>query len=424
MNKKLKLIIRDILKIIIILAVFWLLGATLMAMVFSLPTKPMKNHLKESVYIFQKEDKYPKVLGYRLDNFTDSIELLEAVYDNKDSSTIEKAMYVYSPRIASGNPVETIINHYNDGEEFAYTGDYARYWHGYLVFLKPLLMFINFNELRIVNCMIQTFLLMLVIMLMSKGGIRNIDVTYLLTVMAINPIACAMSLQFSSCYYVMLIGTILILFIRNNDKQQYAKWIFFFVGICTAYFDLLTYPILPLGVLLIIWIKGQKSVDYKYMLKNTIGNAVFWGVGYAGMWSGKWILGSLLVKQNLIAEAVSSVSLRMGNNNTVTNEVYTFTGTVSKNVKEFVNYNLFEAAVVLFVVYFISASIYKLVKKKRVKEHRKQPVVSILMILIAIAPFVWFMITRNHSSIHYWMTNKELLITFYSVMSILQNLSD
>ena len=52
--------------------------------------------------------------------------------------------------------------------------DYARYWHGYLLFLKPLLLFFSLSDIRMMNAALQLILAAGVLLLaFRKRGLRR-----------------------------------------------------------------------------------------------------------------------------------------------------------------------------------------------------------------------------------------------------------
>jgi len=47
-------------------------------------------------------------------------------------------------------------------------------------------------------------------------------------------------------------------------------------------------------------------------LKIFFLSGLAWGLGYAGMWSGKWVVASVLTGRNVLQEALFSVMPRSG----------------------------------------------------------------------------------------------------------------
>lgn len=64
------------------------IGYALLLLVFLLPVIPMKNNLKEDITLFENEGYYNQMIeGYKstqLDNYTDIIMLMNAIYDGPE----------------------------------------------------------------------------------------------------------------------------------------------------------------------------------------------------------------------------------------------------------------------------------------------------------------------------------------------------
>lgn len=91
-------------------------------------------------------------------------------------------------------------------------------------------------------------------------------------------------------------------------KKQASIWIIFLVsGICTSFFDLLTYPLIALFIPLIICLCLGGDKKFVNISKDALQFCLNWGIGYIGMWSGKWICGSILLKENIINDALKQI---------------------------------------------------------------------------------------------------------------------
>ncbi|MFR2300336.1 MAG: hypothetical protein ACLS6P_08785, partial [Clostridium paraputrificum] len=44
---------------------------------------------------------------------------------------------------------------------------------------------------------------------------------------------------------------------------------------------------------------------------------------------------------------------------------------------------------------------------------------KIPILLVAAYPIIWFIVLSNHSDIHYWFTYRSLMISLYSIISLL-----
>lgn len=47
---------------------------------------------------------------------------------------------------------------------------------------------------------------------------------------------------------------------------------------------------------------------------------------------------------------------------------------------------------------------------------KKMYLKNIHFLLIAIIPFVWYMVLANHSYVHYWFTYRELAIFIFAIL--------
>lgn len=64
--------------------------------------------------------------------------------------------------------------------------------------------------------------------------------------------------------------------------------------------------------------------------KELCSSTIAWGIGYVGMWMGKWVIASLFTDENIIYDAVKQIKFRSGN--TYKEETYTYIGTIKNNI--------------------------------------------------------------------------------------------
>ena len=162
-----------------------LLGMLLLAAAYALPVEPIRKHLEESLVCFDGSDDMPEAdnetliktyPGTWLDVRTDLVMMQIAAYDS-DASPWEQALenrmyndmehyFRLSDRLAA------VAQGVGKDAEPAYS--YGRYWHGYLVLLKPLLMLCSYMDIRMLNVLAQGTLLLYLIVQLKKKGARCI----------------------------------------------------------------------------------------------------------------------------------------------------------------------------------------------------------------------------------------------------------
>lgn len=399
--------IKNLFKGVILLLISCVIGFTALLAISLIPNHMVLNNLNHSVIAFEKEGYRPEITPYissYLDNFTDAL-MLETTSQETSDSIVNKALlsyrYVGYEDDKELDPVETFIEYYGDEKDdvsFVKT-TYARYWHGYQVFLKPALVVLNYPQIRIGNIILNVVLTIIIYIKMRKMLNIKIAVLYLLVWISLMPIVLFCSLQFSSVFYISTIAAIIILNIKIKTENAFS--FFFVIGCLTSYFDLLTYPLITLCIPLCIYLLVYQ-MDQKEELKQVLFLSVAWGAGYFGMWIMKWILASVLTEKNIIGTTLQQIQIR--SSNTVNEQKISYFSVLGKNIINFVK----NPAPWIFIFQVL----YYLIKRKGHKEKKGN---AISFFLIAIYPFLWYLVTMNHSYIHAWFTFRELSISLMAL---------
>lgn len=399
--------LKRFLHIPVAIAVSCLVGYLLLVMVYCIPTENMEKHVKESVPVFLKEGDYPKITGSatsQLDNFTDALMLLTASYpvcgEGGGKNVWKSALDATRYDVSGESPLTALIAYY-DGNKIE-SLDYQHYWHGYLLFLKPLLYVFNYTQIRYIVMVFQ-FCLFSLLMTKISGIRKEFIVPTLIMWLFLNPIATMCSLQFNSVLILTFVSMILIIQFREYWQGDFYKMKIFFllVGVLTSYFDLLTYPLVTLGVPITLWVAISFNND---KIRSVFGGSAFWIIGYGGMWAGKWFLASLVTEDAVIEKAMERIIVRTSSIAFDKNITY---GSVLKNELKLAWNYLFVIAIVImiyFVLEIISGTIWGCLRE------------AAIYVIIGIYPFIWFFISKNHSYVHWWFAYRELVITVYALL--------
>ena len=369
------------------------LGTLLMFGVYNLPIERIDNNVSKSAYELNEEDVYYSLFSWctsQLDNFTDSIMLLEAS-DKSPDTTINRAMLNYRGKIADPeykDPFDTLIKHYVDKKDYTSTKKYPRYWHGYHVVLKPLLLLFSYKTIRIINLCVQISLVVFSCVLMKIKGLMHIIIPYIISYLMLMPVALAFSLQFSACFLIFSIGNIVILLL-SNVLERYVFYIFLFLGIATSFLDLLTYPIVTFGMPIILTLSVLYKLDLESKLVIVIKSALLWVLGYSQVGS-----------EHAIISRESSVTT---------------------NLDAFFNTPV-TVVFIIFCVISIISIIWLLVKFRRTIIYVDVMRNVFLYFLISVTPLVWYSVVVNHSCVHFWFTNKNLVIMVFGILVLLTEL--
>lgn len=403
------------------------MAVLLLIMANSLPTGRMAAHVTESIPMYIHEGDYPSEVpgspGSVRDNFTEAIMLNMAVYPSS-SSPFRNAL---SSHLLTGDPASSrdtaqvvnlkyALSNLDDSKYVAKAATYARYWHGYLVPLKFLLLLLNPAEIRFFNLVFQLVLVGMNCALIAKKISPKIALAFLGTYVLLNPIATALSFQYYSVFYCTTLGTLAVL-VGHDYFQKHKLWPAFFMvlGMVVSFLDFLTYPVLALGVTLVMYaIVRQEAGIFKI-----IGLSFSWATGYIGFWSLKWILGAIFtgkpissVKEYILFRLDSS-----GRGEDLANR-YAFNrfDGVKNNINEVTQSSPIILVALIVILLLLLLVILRVIQfdlsTAFTREH------NMCIAIIAMYPFMWYLLVLNHSAIHSVFSYRNLGVSLFAALVI------
>jgi hypothetical protein len=403
---------------IIILLSSIIIGLMLLLIVYSLPTNKMLANTLRSYEIYQYEGTTPQLVrGYsysQLDNYTDALMLLMAIKD-KDIPLLDEVLLSYHDAYHDKANDQAIVLMAQGVTDGLFELSYPRYWHGYLVWLKPLLLFFSVADIRIFNMILQlTVFFCLLLLSIKKLGMKH-SVPLFFTILVLNPVTLALSFQFSSIFYIAFISAIVMLISNDklNDKNLYT-YLFLIIGILVAYFDFFTYPAVAFGIPAAYYVLlNCKDKPIVQSFKNLIIYGINWVLGYLIMWGGKWLLVSLFTDFSSFSDAINEILLRTSSPEETESATNALSSTVA-NIKIFMEWPF-----VLCALAFILVIIALVLKKKIVIRFNIK--IAIPLIAISLISFLWLFVVSNHSYVHAWFTFRELAIFAFGITSMIIN---
>ena len=395
----------------VILAI--LVGALLLSAVCMFPSAPMDRNLERSAGVFAEEGIYPELFPWctsQLDSTTDALILLISACDSGENPVVQAMRGTRNTLSSVEAASDELAVHYGNGVPFDGTAPYYQYWHGYQLIIRPLLSLLSYSGIRILNGVVQTALLLLLCVMMRRAGLSRYILPYLVSVLMLMPLALAMSLQFSSCYYTLTISSILLLW-KRDALDRLDGMLFLYIGIATAYFDFLTYPVATLGIPAVFYFCLRKDTDIRDTFCRGVKICFTWAVGYVGMWAGKWLIGSLILKQNILAVAVGKLTERSSASAADAGLIQNIRAALSANVRSF----LHTPAALCFLVLALFL-LFLLAKRIRARDTDIAKILSVFFpfVILALIPIAWYLVTAQHAVIHHWFTNKALAVSVFA----------
>lgn len=384
-------------------------GYLILVLAFALPVGRMHNNVIKSGAAFNYN--YTTLIHDNIttitDDFTDALMLMTAE-NGEDRNPFTAAVYDYRLVREGLRPNEVITNLEHPENKSLH---YSRYWHGYLLFLKPLLMFFNYDEIMVITSILVIALIIAVVYLLQKKKLAKLIIPYGITVALMSPITVSLSLQYMGVFTIFNLALMcILLFYERIQKAKGFFYLFLIIGMVTCYFDLLTYPVVTLGIPLTVWLimrNCEKVLSFWENLKLIIGGAIAWGIGYGGIWVGKWTLGSIITGRNLFVDAMGAAEERMST--TTVGEISRF-----KPILEAFKYTFTKPVLAILVIAVIV--IIVLLIWKKIKFNKKKVVENLWMLVIAMIPLVWYMFMANHSSWHMFFTYRTLGVFTFAIM--------
>lgn len=401
---------------VVLLAGSVLAGTLLLTLVFCIPTGMIKEHVAQSVdRVLRSEGSYPQNAFLRhiwrdKESYTDAIMVQYAFEKVSGKNAFEHAMWAYHYDLeeeiwAAEDSLRAVLA----GKEPSqmHLREYSRYWHGYLLYLKPLLLIFSWGQLVWLGMGLQLALMAAVVVISVRRKCPGVIVAMAAGLLFMKPELMVVSLTMSVSCVITLVAVLILL--SKGDwlrERQYYPEFFLCIGILTAYFDFLTYPIVTLGFPLCVYFLMTESEKISEIAQRIVGYSFCWGVGYAGMWASKWVIADLTLHTGTIRDAVWNVIGRteaIGGRPRMNGGLYV----ISLNFQEYGSTVYLGFAAVLGIV-TVGMLLWALCRKLPFKTLVAR---IVPFLVIGVIPFAWIVVVQHHSALHARFTFRILGVT-------------
>ncbi len=397
-----KTILRLLTAYIILLLTFTLL----MLGAYSLPKSLIIDNVIASAQQLQHEGQGAHLLKGRLgrlDNYTDALMLNLAISGDANHPLRSAMLNPYYDNddedIAKSINTERVAHGQTNGLEKRF---YGRYWQGYLVTLKPMLIIFSLHGLRIFNCVLMLLLCLATIAVIWQRIGKVEALLFVLSLLLVYFPVVPFSMQYSTCFYLMFLSMLAVMLYPGLTSTSRSLAItFFIIGGITSFFDFLTTPQLTLGMPLLVCLLSQR----KQKVRKVIMASIAWGTGYALLWSSKWVIGYGFTGFNLLADAAEQIGIR------TSQQYYGIELTVPKML-QFIIFGEERALGWKLPAILLALSIAYIYLQKGLKVQRQW----LWLLLIAMIVPIWFLLMRQHSIMHLWFTLRAFLVTIYALL--------
>lgn len=387
-------------------------GVAALAATYFIPQDWMRENVWKSSIALYREGLgaylWQDVGETQLDIYTDGLMINMSYTVTKDG--IRDILLGTHVEVDGRNPVDSLYEVVALANDNYIVKNYGRYWHGYQILLQPLLCFFVYPDIRQINMILQFSLVFGFVCLLVRKKEGAFVIPFLGVYLFLSPISLCSSLQYSPCFYIMMLALYALLIGREKLTDTKRNYLFLLTGVMTAYFDFLTYPLITLGVPLIFYLVLDGNClpeKQRSSWKNLILHTLSWGIGYVGMWSSKWVIASVLTGENIIYDAFSQIAYRSG----YFTERHSYYDTLKLNL------GVCNTKVILPALICVAACIVIFRIKKRIVADRKRfPIVGAIL-FVSLYPFLWYLFTKDHSCSHSYFTWRELGISVFGILT-------
>ena len=391
-----------------------LVGYFLLVAVHFIPHRSIDKNLRITSEIFMKEGDYPTVFlnGAFLENFSDA-DAFAIIYNKKDSvNPFINALYAYNYSFPDehhrvGRGVEAFQNTITLNLKKSRDYNHTQEWHGFQIYLRPLLMRYNLPDIRLFGYITNFILLIIVCLNLAKA--RNDLFAFLPCFIGYEFFHYSlesMSILLHTDICVMLIGCLAIILL----KDQFIFAAFLVIGLLAAFFSMFNMPMITVGFPLIVWLMLHETVDSWIRIKKVIEYSFFWLLGYSIATFSKVFIAACIFKKNV----KHILGWYVGINDNVSH---------MKRIEVLKNIivDIFTRSLLardLLILITVSALIYIICSKKyRIIDWRK----CIPYLIVALYPCIWVYIVVVHSKLDW--TVFIFGISIFAFMQMLYDLS-
>lgn len=405
---------RALLMLVALVAMFWV-GLTT---VYLIPQSALEQNGMSSARIIVDEGLYPisLVTGKSMDNWMQAIMVGTALEGG--GNPFVDALAGARLSAAGEDPVSALEAQLDDADDMIEV-QYSRYWHGYLLYLKPLLCFFDIYQIRIALQMAFLLALALAVAFLvrvDKDGGGYAAFALVVSYLLFGSVNAVPDLPMAPSFVISVFGVIWAAQVRF-DLRLITRG-FLLLGAFTVFFDFLDNPILTLGMPLCVLVWRFCETNYAdRMIKAVCASLLCWFFAYGFVWFSKWVLASLVLGENVAWNGFDAALLRLGVRD---QSAYTEGLIAFESIKR----NIMRSSTDILLILSLLLVLFSVAARSIIygrRSLREKNLGVALFFVVGILPYVWYAIMSNHSFEHHWFTYRDQIITLFALLLIVRH---
>ena len=388
-----------------------------------LPNKPIERHVQQTLSGNDLADDFCFAVVCRpelyMDNFTDALIINQACNGGCDSLWTNVML---NPRQTDWQSECGSLRHVVERDTVLPRVHYGRYWHGSTFAMRWLLQVENYTLLRLLFYVVSSLLLLWVCVALWRRLGALVAASYLLSLLLVNVYIMQLSIQFLPVLLIALGATSWVVYRVKSPGQMCMT--LFVTGALTAYFDLLTCPVLTWGMPMCVYVLTQRQGGFGRRFSTVFGASALWAVGYGVSWVAKWLLATLTTTENVLRDGFRESTVRAGEYQDISR-----VDAMMRNVEMLSWPMVCWALIVLLVLVAFQlrrealrrsgVSVGSLFHIRLVSLHT-----SLLCLMLAVPPLLWYLVVADHSYLHFWFTYRSMAVVLLSMFAAVVSLKD
>lgn len=382
---------------------------TVQNIVIRIPNKYIKDNIVESLKYYDEQAHIDSVANRGL-FFGDSLSIhyysdcitlnmIDNINSNKPFMSHVLMEYYY----VSGNTMCDAL-HMTVNTDVEANTEYSRYWHGSILFIKPLLIFMNVKTMKIIlGIIFFTLIAYLIYLILKKSPL--LAVLFSLSLLSVMFYIVPMCFEYFFAFLIAIISSIIVMKNIDKDDKFYYK-LFTIVGVLACFFDFLAYEVLTIMIPLFlkVYFDTYKSneIDFRKEFWLILKCSLLWGVSYVLTFVLKWGLSVMVLGPSQWLAIWNKAKVRIYD--MPFSSFYIFGQGLTKIASMIFPFSLFNKAPVLFIIYiFIIFYFYFLYTNKEQKKYLT------LLLIIASIGILRLCVLFTHTWGHYFFDYRNLL---------------
>lgn len=398
---------------------------TLLVLTACIPNSKIYKGINDSAEYFSGNENFRRTAGNRIDsiqdNYADSI-LLNVMWHVDSNNPVRTVIDTGYYDTEAANPIKSLKDAVDNN--LPDNVNYTRYWHGSMIWLRPLLVFTDVVGARyIVFGVICALLLILCIMLLYRRQYLA-AASLILSMCGIQFWKLSLALEYQPAFLVALI--MCILFVHYESRGDNSIIVLSVIsGVAVSFTDFLTTELvtilLPLLIVMTMRAASQRIRAFKQEMMFAGRCFLAWGISYTLTFIAKWTVASIVTGTSQFGMALSSVEERVAGTDgretlPLLNQIF---GAPLSNISTLFmghEYRLDYGSIIvgLILTLMVLGSVFYLFRTDRY-----QKTLALVCLVIGLLPYVRYIVLNNHSYLHVFFTYRTQCITIYALVAMI-----